>query len=712
MSPGRTPSRAELGFVSVAGLAIVLFLYASLFTRPSSFGSMDHDYFNAWQLAVNDSLRHGQLLHWMPHLCGGQPGLGNPQSGVLSPFNVLGLWLSPVMQFKVEMVLNALGGLAGFVALAVWSGASPAVALVGFVIWIGNGLIATRVLHGQSPFLTLLLLPPLVALMYREALEPGRRWPRLRGVVWGAAVLLLILYQDGFHTLIHAMPLLVTLALGWLSRGRGTAPLAWLVSSGLVAGMLSLPRVLPAAMFVRETPRLPPTSEFVTVAEEVQRLIDPDLLGQVHDIVRRGNLFELGHLGHVGLVPLALFLFFLLRKTGGEGGGEPPRWPWFIAFALGFALALGDLGPLSPWHHLRALPLFKMIRAPYKFHAGLALAVACGAQLAVSRPAPAWLQDRVPDLRARGGAVLAVLVLSLVAMMAASLWPLFDERQQPYQPPFDRIDASLPFVNARVDSTRMYTAVANNVDVVNCYEPTTRHSLVPPRTPLAALASGLGEVHARIEPNGVVVSYEAPTDDVLLVFQNWDAAWVREPSGEPVARHPVGFMEIPVQAGPGQVVLRYRPVWFHLGLAWSGGFAALLGALAGWRAWRKRPLTRKGFHDQTYCFVDTPHSRDAVHQQINGGKMDGFVLAAQGTWKNPVSGQTEPVDPTRVMTYYTKDDIPLTYWLAQNFSIGDRYFCSAPTSTGRTGTSCSRRPRSASATTLPPRRWTRRSSTT
>ena len=89
----------------------------------------------------------------------------------------------------------------------------------------------------------------------------------------------------------------------------------------------------------------------------------------------------------------------------------------------------------------------------------------------------------------------------------------------------------------------------------------------------------------------------------------------------------------------------------------------------------------KPFRDSLYCFVDTPHSRESVSQQLDGGKMDGFVRAAVGDWTSPVTQITQPTDPTRVMAYYTQEDIPFTYWLAQTFALGDRYFCSAPTST-------------------------------
>ena len=54
----------------------------------------------------------------------------------------------------------------------------------------------------------------------------------------------------------------------------------------------------------------------------------------------------------------------------------------------------------------------------------------------------------------------------------------------------------------------------------------------------------------------------------------------------------------------------------------------------------------------------------ATHEQIDGGKMDGFVRS--------VNGAPEP------MGYYTPAVLPFAYSLAAQFTIGDRWFCSMP----------------------------------
>jgi phospholipase C len=55
---------------------------------------------------------------------------------------------------------------------------------------------------------------------------------------------------------------------------------------------------------------------------------------------------------------------------------------------------------------------------------------------------------------------------------------------------------------------------------------------------------------------------------------------------------------------------------------------------------------------------------DPTHQQINGGKMDGFAV-------------TDP----EAMGYWDEPDLPFYYSMAKTFCIGNRYFCSVPAQT-------------------------------
>jgi phospholipase C len=67
-----------------------------------------------------------------------------------------------------------------------------------------------------------------------------------------------------------------------------------------------------------------------------------------------------------------------------------------------------------------------------------------------------------------------------------------------------------------------------------------------------------------------------------------------------------------------------------------------------------------------YCVPDPPHGWDLSHTQFNAGANDGFVIAQQ----------MEHPGNTQVMQYMQRADLPVTYALADQYAICDRWFCS------------------------------------
>jgi phospholipase C len=85
------------------------------------------------------------------------------------------------------------------------------------------------------------------------------------------------------------------------------------------------------------------------------------------------------------------------------------------------------------------------------------------------------------------------------------------------------------------------------------------------------------------------------------------------------------------------------------------------------------------FRDTTYCFVDPEHGWDAVHAQIHGGLMDGFVTSNDATHETPIPGiPLDMMRGNRAMGYYEKADIPFAYWAAEHFALADHYHASVP----------------------------------
>ncbi len=84
------------------------------------------------------------------------------------------------------------------------------------------------------------------------------------------------------------------------------------------------------------------------------------------------------------------------------------------------------------------------------------------------------------------------------------------------------------------------------------------------------------------------------------------------------------------------------------------------------------------FHSTDYCFVDTNHEWVATHDQLDGGKMDGFFKTNDGDGSVPKGGTAALLSGKRALGYYDQSDIPFYYWLANEFAIADRYFSALP----------------------------------
>jgi len=64
------------------------------------------------------------------------------------------------------------------------------------------------------------------------------------------------------------------------------------------------------------------------------------------------------------------------------------------------------------------------------------------------------------------------------------------------------------------------------------------------------------------------------------------------------------------------------------------------------------------------CQGSVSQNWNSTHKQIDGGRMDGFAATS-----------------TQAMVYWTESDLPFYYSLAKNFTLANRWFCSAPCQT-------------------------------
>jgi phospholipase C len=76
----------------------------------------------------------------------------------------------------------------------------------------------------------------------------------------------------------------------------------------------------------------------------------------------------------------------------------------------------------------------------------------------------------------------------------------------------------------------------------------------------------------------------------------------------------------------------------------------------------------KPYHLQTPCNENVPPSWNQSHTDVNGGKMDQFLIKAQSTTNDP--------NGHRAIGYFDWTDLPFYYEAAAQFGTSDRYFSS------------------------------------
>jgi len=88
----------------------------------------------------------------------------------------------------------------------------------------------------------------------------------------------------------------------------------------------------------------------------------------------------------------------------------------------------------------------------------------------------------------------------------------------------------------------------------------------------------------------------------------------------------------------------------------------------------------KAFHEPRYCpGPDLDHSWDGTHIEMNYKRPNSTLKFPRSNGFVRLNAQTELPDQATehdTMGYYTDVDLPLYYYLAQNFAISDRYFAS------------------------------------
>jgi len=382
----------ELAAIGVIGAATAGFFWRLLFGNawmPAGGGDLAQFLYPTYKFAAEWWTR-GVIPLWNPHLFGGAPFVGDIQSGIFYPLNLLTFLVANPLTFRDMEFLSVLhffiagAGMYAFLRWGKWrvtsdetnlatrhtSRVTRPAALAGAIAFEFSDLFITH--FGNLNLIAVAAWMPLVLLFYRRAVTDRRA-----ALAAMAGILLAVAFLAG-HIQIF---LFVLIALGlfaiWgtVDERRRTedggrklpfvccpSSFVYLALTALVAFGLSAPALLPSIEMAQHTLRATfsyeQAAQFSLPPAQLIGLFVPGFFGRgPQDAWGPWSRVEVGYLG---VLPLLLALLALILRRDSHA--------WFFgAFALiGLALALGGYAILHGWLYQWA-PGFGQLRVPARF---------------------------------------------------------------------------------------------------------------------------------------------------------------------------------------------------------------------------------------------------------------------------------------------------------------------------------------------------------
>lgn len=396
-----------IGFI---GIATTGFFWRILFSdawMPAGGGDLANFLYPTYKFAA-ESWRRGVVPMWNPYLFAGQPFLGDIQSSLFYPINLLTFFLSAQLAFRDMEYLAVLHfaiagvGMYSFLRWGKWKlevgdrkhglseadglhecastfqspisnlDLSPFASLAGAIAFEFSDLFITH--FGNLNLIATAAWMPLVLLFYRRAVVDRSMWfAIISGFFLALAfyaghvqVLLFIVLSLGMFAIYHANEArrraTSESARSSFFRHPSVFPIFSFVMVALISLGLSAPMFVPALEFTQHTVRAEFTykqaAEFSLPPAQLIGLFVPGYFG-------RGPLAAWGpwqrvEVGYLGVLPVLLaFLAIILRRDSLA--------KFLAIFSLiGLALALGGYAILHGWLY-QFVPGFGPLRAPARF---------------------------------------------------------------------------------------------------------------------------------------------------------------------------------------------------------------------------------------------------------------------------------------------------------------------------------------------------------
>jgi len=544
----------------------------------------DADLFDQLRWVPYYTLTHyHQLPYWNPYKCGGMSMIGNPESGIVTPFLLLYLAGGLLAGIFLEIYLHIAIAFAGGYILGRELGLRTIACIALAGMFPSSSWLPLHIAFGHLNFLSAAYLPWIVAMLL-AACRLGQAFPAAIGGLFCALTLTEGNYAFPYAAILVAI-VATTLALTTLSV-RPLMMAAIIAAFAITLGALKL---IPVEEMLKLHPRdfgaswLTWKGAMTSLFSRNQSAYAPS--PSVWYMVEYG-----GYLG-------APFIAFALA---GMISSPLRSAPFAIGAVVFFQLFMGDTGPHALVTYLRELPLGSNIGICGRWVIPLVFCVSVLAALGAQ-----FLCDHL----GLWGPRAAVLILTIGLVDA---WVVGSPNYRYlFHYHFDRPPYSGTFRQFWVQTPIFTTLISEaNMGSVNCqgfgYN-------VPPNLMLFGynqpgyqgeyFMAGNGTVfQTQWTPNRLSFDVSATAPATLVINQNFDIDWqLAVGNGTMTSDH--GRLAVELPAGHQQLTLFYQPEHMLL---------ALFMTLAGWAAfillwWReRRPATRDSL------VIDQADSRPAL----------------------------------------------------------------------------------------------------
>jgi hypothetical protein len=531
----------------------------------------DWDLFTGLRWVPYYTVTHfGQLPYWNPYRCGGMPMLGNPESGIVTPFFLLYLVFGPYAGLYLEIFLHLAIAFAGGYLLARVMGLTRLAAVVCAGAFPASSWFDLHLAVGHLNFLPAAYLPSVTALLLLAIDRKSMFLAALGGLVCA------LTFTEGNYTFLYAGIVVAILSL-WLSISRlSVRPLIAGLMLGIFAAAFAALKMMPAWELLTIHPRPPFGPEYDDL-----KSMGIYLFSRNQDLYRGGvSVFLLSEYGAYWSP-----VFAVLAVLGIVGGRLIRTIPWVAGAILFFLLAQGDSGPHSALMLLRYLPMTHEIDLPARFIIGFLF---CAGVLA------AYGTDYLSGLNWRWAPRIDAVLVAAALLDSWMVGP--PNLRYLFHNPVEPLPRAAEFHQYYVANPGNQTEIAiANMGSANCqgYGYCSIPTDVVAMNDSDSTISYRGEyyllgpgklVQTRWSPNRLSYDVNVPAPTTLVINQNYYPGWKVTKGNATFVRHGT-LLAVALPQGHQRITLSFHPRLLLLSLALTLTASIATFLLWRWEAW-------------------------------------------------------------------------------------------------------------------------------